>query len=288
MARGARPEIVHHTYYRAEYLRRPAKARVCTIYDMIPEHFPELFPGGNPHNGKDLYIEACDALLCISNTTKADVLRHYPKLDKPVVVTPLGVGEQFFSASAAGPGPDLGQHPYVLFVGQRRGYKNFDTLLRAFSRMRARRGSVRLLCVGGPPFDQSELSRIGNLNLQDQVIQRTVADDELPALYARASCFIFPSLYEGFGLPIVEAFAAGCPAVLAEMESSIEVGAAAAQFFGANDDETLAEIIGRMVDDPDRRAHWVAEGRKRALDFRWFRTARLTQEVYRNLARESS
>jgi glycosyltransferase involved in cell wall biosynthesis len=281
LARRGHAEIMHHTYYFAEYLRRPAAARVCTIYDMIPEHFPELFPSGNPHNAKDLYVNTCDAILCISNTTKTDVLRHYGALDKPVVVTPLGVGEEFFSA----PVVRAVAQPYVLFVGQRNGYKNFDTLLRTFSRMSSPQRSVRLLCVGGSPFDQAEVARIASLNLQNRVTHRTMADGDLPALYAGAICFVFPSLYEGFGLPIVEAFAAGCPVILAEMECSVEVGADAAQFFGANDDETLAEMIGRMVDDPASRTHWITEGRKRALDFSWYKTAKLTQEVYRNLGR---
>jgi glycosyltransferase involved in cell wall biosynthesis len=124
------------------------------------------------------------------------------------------------------------------------------------------------------------------LNLQDQVTHQTVTDDQLPALYASAICLVFPSCYEGFGLPIVEAFAAGCPVVLAEMECSVEVGASAAQFFRADDDETLAEIIGRMVDHPPSRAHWIAEGRKRALDYRWYKTAELTREVYQSLAQQ--
>jgi glycosyltransferase involved in cell wall biosynthesis len=282
LARADRPAIVHHTYYFPEYLRRPAAARVCTIYDMIPEHYPELFPGGNPHNDKDEYVHVCDALFCISNTTKAAVLRHYGRLDKPVVVTPLGVGEQFFSASDV----SAYEQPYVLFVGERTGYKNFDVLLRGFSKMGAQRRSVRLVCVGGPAFDHAEVAHIATLNLQGQVTHRTVADRELPALYASAICFVFPSRYEGFGLPIVEAFASGCPVVLAETECSVEVGASAAQFFNANDDEMLAEIIQRMVDHPAGRAHWITEGRKRALDYRWYKTAELTREVYRDIARQ--
>jgi glycosyltransferase involved in cell wall biosynthesis len=249
---------------------------------MIPEHYPELFPGGNPHNDKDEYVHVCDALFCISNTTKAAVLRHYGRLDKPVVVTPLGVGEQFFSASDV----SAYEQPYVLFVGERTGYKNFDVLLRGFSKMGAQRRSVRLVCVGGPAFDHAEVAHIATLNLQGQVTHRTVADRELPALYASAICFVFPSRYEGFGLPIVEAFASGCPVVLAETECSVEVGASAAQFFNANDDEMLAEIIQRMVDHPAGRAHWITEGRKRALDYRWYKTAELTREVYRDIARQ--
>jgi len=246
---------------------------------MIPEHFPELFPGGSPHNAKDEYVRVCDALFCISNTTKTDVVRHYGTLDKPVVVTPLGVGEHFFSA----PVIDAYEQPFVLFVGQRKAYKNFDVLLRAFSKLGTQSRSVMLMCVGGPAFDSSEVARIANLNLQDRVTHCTLSDDKLPALYASAICFVFPSRYEGFGLPILEAFAAGCPVVLAEMDCSVEVGAGAAQFFRADDDETLAEVIGRLINSPSSRTHWVAEGRKRALDYRWRKTAKLTGDVYRDI-----
>lgn len=279
--RPDRAEIVHHTFYYPEYLRRPAAVRVCTIYDMIPERYPGLYPGGNPHVAKDLYVQACDALMCVSNTTKNDLLSHYGPLDKPIVITPLGVGEEFFSARAV----SSIEQPYVLFVGQRVGYKNFDVLLRAFSKLIAKR-SLKLLCVGGPGFDEVEVTRIATLNLQNQVTHRTVTDDELPALYASAVCFVFPSYYEGFGLPIVEAFAAGCPVVLVEMNSALEVGGNAAQFFDAHDDEKLAEIIETMVDDPASRSHWIDEGRKRAPDFRWYKTAELTRDLYRSVARQ--
>jgi len=276
------PNIVHHTYYYPEYLRRPATARICTIYDMIPEHYPELFPGGNPHSGKDTYVEVCDALLCISRTTKADVLRHYGTLNKPVVVTPLGVGKRFFSASSI----DTKWHPYVLYVGNRAGYKNFGTLLNAFSKISKRQPTIKLLCVGGTQFTQAEIEEIAKLNLRDRIFHLMVTDNELPTLYASANCFVFPSRYEGFGLPILEAFAAGCPVVLAETECFVEVGDSAAQFFHPNDDEALIAIIERTINEPASRKFWSDEGRKRALDFSWYKTAESTRAVYQEISRQ--
>ena len=282
LARTDHTAIVHHTYYFPEYLRRPAAARICTIYDMIPERYPEMFPYGNPHSDKDKYVEVCDALLCISEATKADVLHHYGTLNKPVVVTPLGVGRQFFSTPAI----NTNWQPYVLYVGSRAGYKNFEMLLHAFSKMSEQQRTLKLLCVGGPAFSHAEIVAVANLNLRERVIHQTVTDDELPTLYASAVCFVFPSRYEGFGLPILEAFASGCPVILAETECFVEVGDGAAQFFHPDDDETLAEIIGRMIVDPSSRAHWIAEGRKRALDYRWYKTAELTSKVYQEIARQ--
>lgn len=273
-------QLVHHTYYLPIGLRTPAAGRVCTVYDMIPEHFPELHPHGNPHRAKDAYVAACDAVLCISQSTKDDVLRHYGELDKPVVVTPLGVAPRYFDARAAEP-----DRPYVLFVGQRSGYKNFDVLLRALASLRR---DVRLLCVGGPPFSDDETARIAELGLDGSVERREVGDAELPDVYASAVALVFPSRYEGFGLPTVEAFAAGCPVVLAEMPCSVEVGGDAAQFFAPDADDELAAILAELIADPGACDKWRDAGRRRARDFTWRRTAELTADVYREVERAST
>ena len=161
-----RPDILHHTHYAPELLERPAHLRVCTVYDMrVPELFPEVYPW-NPHRAKREYVEACDAVLCISQTTKNDLLDLYGTLDKPVVVTHLGASQSFFEAPPKQDGPD-----YVLHMGQRFIYKNFDVLLRAFNRLAAVRPQLSLLCVG-PPFNPDETARLAELGLTDRVRQR--------------------------------------------------------------------------------------------------------------------
>ncbi|HEX3841975.1 MAG TPA: glycosyltransferase family 1 protein [Acidimicrobiales bacterium] len=279
-----RPEhqrLVHHTYYLPDALQVPAGARLCTIYDMTPELFPELFPYGNPHQAKRAYVKACDAVLCISQTTKHDLLATYGHLDKPVVVTPLGVSEAFFSP----PPSDPASSGYILYVGQRVSYKNFDVLLRAFQRIAADHPAISLVCAG-PPFDAAELSRLEGLHLADRVVHRTVGDGDMPALFAGAVCLVFPSRYEGFGLPVIEAYAAGCPVILADTPCSVEVGSTAAQFFPPDDDERLAGLVDQLAGDPTRRNEWIDAGRLRARDFTWRRTAELTRQVYRELGAE--
>lgn len=277
--RAAAGRILHHTYYYEAGLDVPAAARICTVLDMTPELFPQYFPAGNPHAAKDRYVATADAVLCISESTKADVLRHYGGLDKPVVVTPLGVDERFFVRAV----PDNADRPYVLFVGMRGWYKNFDVVLRAFARLAAEAPELDLVCVGAA-FDADEQARIAELGLTQRVRRADVTEAGLPALYAGANCLAFPSRYEGFGLPIVEAFAAGCPVVLAEMPCAIEVGGDAAQFFSPDDDEALAEIIARLATDERQRASWIDAGRRRATEFSWRRTAALTAEAYREVA----
>lgn len=277
-----RPEILHHTQYSSAGLRMPAAVRICTVYDMIPELFPEIFEGRGPipHRQKAAYVHACDAIACISESTKADVLAHYGDLDKPVVVTPLGADSRFFAAT-----PDRREPPgFVLFVGTRDFYKNFDVLLRALARITEDGVAPRLLCVG-PALTPTEQERIASLGLEALVSQRAASDAELPGLYAAAMCLVFPSRYEGFGLPTVEAFAAGCPVVLADMVCAVEIGGDAAQYFEPDDDEALATIIARLAADATSRDPWIAAGRLRARDYTWRRTAETTAALYRDVAR---
>jgi len=273
-------QILHHTQYSSSGLHMPAAVRVCTVYDMIPELFPEIFEGRGPipHREKSRYVEACDAIACISESTKADVLAHYGDIDKPVVVTPLGVGEDFFTAT-----PDPGSPgDYVLFVGTRDFYKNFDVLLRALARVAEDGAAPGLVCVG-PPLNQAEQERISELGLTGRISQRAASDADLPGIYAAAICLVFPSRYEGFGLPTVEAFAARCPVVLANMACAVEVGGEAAQYFEPDDDESLATIIARFAADPASRQPWIEAGQSRAQDFTWRRTAETTAALYKSL-----
>jgi glycosyltransferase involved in cell wall biosynthesis len=274
-----RAELLHHTYYLPNYLRLPARKRICTVYDMVPELLPELYPERSPHFAKKTYVRECDAVLCISQTTKDDMLRLYGPLDKPVEVTHLAVAAEYYAAQAA-PDEDF---PYVAYIGRREQYKNFDVVLRAFAALADEQPKLRLLCAGGGPFRESETARIAELDLTDRVERRTIPDAEMPALYASATALVFPSRYEGFGLPIVEAFAARCPVVVADTPCSIEISGGAAAVFAPDDDAELASILSRIAGDAAERDRWVRLGSARAQDFSWARTARRTADVYRRI-----
>jgi glycosyltransferase involved in cell wall biosynthesis len=280
-SRLRKADVIHHTYYLPSYLHIPAASRICTVYDMIPELLPELYPNGSPHYAKEKYVQACDAVICISQTTKADLLRLYGALDKPVEVTPLAVADAYYRARAK----DDAGYPYLAYIGRREQYKNFDVVLRAFARIAGEHSDLRLLCAGGGPFRDGETARIEELGLSSRVERRTIPDEEMPSLYASAIGMVFPSRYEGFGLPIVEAFAARCPVVVADTPCSIEVSAGAAQVFAPDDEEQLATILSRLAGDPAERARWAAQGLARARDFSWTRTAVLTAAVYRRIGR---
>lgn len=270
-------ELLHHTYYYSDALRLPARRRVCTIHDMSPELHPDFFPLGNPHADKRKYVDACDGILCISQATKEDLLSVYGTVDKPVLVTPLGASDQFFEAQPRSDGEQ-----FVLHIGHRAGYKNFDVVLRALARLAPEHPDLVLICAG-PPFGEDELQEFDRLELSGRVVWRDTPDCDLPGLLATATCLVFPSLCEGFGLPMVEAFAAGCAVIAADTRWATELGADAAHYFPANDDEVLAGLVERMLSDPLERARRVEAGRLRGRGFTWHRTAELTRHAYRQL-----
>ncbi|MGP0030229.1 MAG: glycosyltransferase family 4 protein [Acidimicrobiales bacterium] len=275
------PDLVHHTLYEPAVLDRgPGVPRVCTVYDFTFELHADLFPGNTEIAGlvadKDIFLRRCDGLLCISAMTYHDLRRWRPDLDVPVEVTPLGVADCFLDAG--GPAPRGLPARYLLHVGNRHAHKNTDVLFRAFARLMDRHDDLHLvLCGNALP---SERARLGALGIADRSVCVRLADDQLPALYAHAAAFVFPSRYEGFGLPVVEAMASGCPVVMSDVPALLEVGADVALSCAPDDADALVDLVDRVLGDAALRRRMVAAGRVRAQDFSWRRTAVATAAAY--------
>ena len=226
---------------------------------------------------KRRYVDAADHIICISEATKKDLLSVYPEVQVPVSVIHLGVDDKF--VSDLDPLPDLPDQ-YVLMVGHRGQYKDAAVLFRAFSRIAGRFPEVSLVCIGGGAFTKDERGLLERLGVAGRVRQDVLSDPRMPAAYANAMAFVFPSRYEGFGLPVLEAMACGTPTILAEATSLPEVGGQAARYFPVGDDESLAEVLGTVLDDATLRAELAAKGIERAAGFTWRRTAEATARVY--------
>jgi glycosyltransferase involved in cell wall biosynthesis len=243
---------------------------------MIPELYPELFPFGNPHMEKRAFVDAADVIFCISAATMQDLFHLYGQPDAPVVVTPLGVDARF--RPDVPPVSGLPAH-YVLFIGNRGGYKDFGVLAQAFAHC-GFPDDVKLIAAGGGAFSPEEEESLRRLGLSTQVTRVDLADAELPGAYAHALCFVFPSRYEGFGLPTLEAMASGCPTILVSSSSHPEVGGDAALYFPPGDADGLSRLMMELVASPERRAERRAAGLERAADYSWRHTARRTVEGY--------
>ena len=270
-------DVVHHTFYDRRYLKR-ATFRVVTIYDMIPELFPELFPSINPHADKLEFVRAADLILCISEATRRDLVGVYGNVDAPIVVTPLGVNSGFGPrAEAALELPE----PYVLYVGDRSSYKDFWVLAEAFAAADLPT-EVTLLTVGGGPLRSDESERLQRLGLLGRTVHIQLDDRGLATAFARALVFVFPSRYEGFGLPTLEAMAAGCPTILSSESSHPEVGGDAARYFQAGDVVGLTQSLEEVSASKVLQAELGRLGVARAATFQWGETARRTAEAYRD------
>ncbi len=266
-------DIVHTAYYRLPMSGR--SRRVVTAYDFVYERYRSGVARRVHSLQKRRALMGADVVLCISENTRSDALKAYPDLDPAKFrVTPLAVDRETFFVP---PESEGGLTETVLFVGQRGGYKRFD------------------LAVGGVAGAGLRLAIVG---AELTAVERAVLDRELPGrwtelgriddarlrrVYAGAYAFIYPSDYEGFGLPILEAQACGCPSVVANRSSFPEVGGSAAIYASEQQARAYAEVL-RTLAGNDRRTAIRAAGLANVDRFSWERTVATTLDAYRSLA----
>jgi len=278
-----RCNVLHATYYLRR--RRPfgASRLVVTVHDMIHELFPSNFRSDDSTRElKRAAVLAADHVICVSENTRQDLCRllRVP-IDRTSVVH-HGVAARSYLPDT-GPPLQAGL-PYLLYVGARGGYKNFSTLLRALAGSPALRSRFRIVAFGGGPMATSEREELVGLGLAADAVLHIAGDDAtLTALYRSAACFVCPSRYEGFGMPLLEAMVASCPVVAAAASSLPEVSGPAAEYFDVNArdaDLALAAAIERVVDDSARHAELIRLGRTRAATFTWHQAALQTLRSY--------
>lgn len=270
-------DVLHFTYYDTRFLRAGAEVlKVITVHDMVPELLPEAFAGDGSHVSKQRFIAAADLILCVSQTTRRDLLRLTDVDAERVVVTPLGVSGAF--RPGLPPLPELPPR-YLLYVGERKGYKDFATLCQAFAEISSQLPDTALVAVGGGALRTAEVERLSGLGLSGKVMQVDLGETYLARAYCNALAFAMPSRYEGFGLPALEAMASGCPVVLSTGGSLPEVGGNAAGYFTPGDSSELAARLLEAA-DRDNARHMVTRGLARASAFSWTATAAATAASY--------
>ena len=274
-------DVLHSTFYLRTRIRDYPKAKhVVTVHDMIPELFPSTRMRLRYLTNKHHYALQADQIICVSEATKADLLELYRDIQTPITVVHSGVSSEFNTEHAQSLKPAWLPEEYILFVGKRSGYKDCATLLRAFAQLAADHPRLELVLAGGEPFTRQEAQQCGELGIRDRVIQYTVAEADMPAVYAHAQLFVFPSRYEGFGLPALEAMACGTPTVLCRASALPEIGGEAARYFDPGDEAALAALIDEIIDSDTLRQAMRSAGLQRTASFTWERTARGVAEVY--------
>ncbi len=274
-------DVFHPTFF-DDYFLRYLKDRpfVLTIHDMMPELFPDYFKKNDQQVvAKRKMVSLAAAIAVPSNNTKEDVVRLLGVAPERITVIHRGSPEVEVVKEDA-----IVDSPYFLFVGARDVYKNFMGLLNDYQLFHQRVSDVILICVGAP-FSEAERKIIQDKGLSNVVVRVSADDKQLKNLYAHAQAFIFPSRYEGFGLPVLEAMAYGCPLLLNNRSCFPEVAGDAALYF--NSDGGASELPGLLQEvmgwDSEKRKDVIKKGYNRLELFSWKKAAEQYAELYQSL-----
>jgi glycosyltransferase involved in cell wall biosynthesis len=275
------PSLIHRTYY-SPPLRRSRIPVVLTVFDMIHELFPDHFPATDPViRNKPASVAAADHVICISKSTANDLVRLFGVPSEKVSVIYLACSDVFARPAPSGEKPPR-DRPYILYVGDRKGYKNFGTALRAYASSRQLTTEFDLITFGGPAFNAEEQAMIDSLGLRPgSVVRIGGSDADLARAYRHARAFIYPSQYEGFGIPPLEAMNSGCVVACSNTSSLPEVVGDAALTFDPNDGDAVRRALEESCFNEGTRMQLLKRSAVRVREFTWERCAHETVAAYR-------
>jgi glycosyltransferase involved in cell wall biosynthesis len=271
-------DLVHLTFYFPGFLARfPSLPKVATLFDMIPEKVKPNFRLWNPHFCKRQYLENVSGILSISKISSKEMKQIYGN-SLPTSLTYLGVGPEFKPGL---PRSIWAPEKYVLFVGNRDGYKNWHNATTAFSKVRETYPELVLQAVGGGRLNWRENRQLKRLGIREFVRQSNVGEFELPNIYSNALLLVYPSIHEGFGLPLVEAMGSGIPIAAANTLINKEICEEVAHFFDPLDVNSISNTLLGILSETFPLTDKLDAGKERALDFSWYACAKKTAEAYK-------
>lgn len=273
-------DLFHPTYYETYFLNHIRnKPFVVTVYDMIHEKFKEMSNNQLTHS-KKILCEKASKIIAISESTKNDLMELFCIEESKIEVIYLGntmVLDNTIEIKIKIP------EKYILFLGSRVGYKNFDRFINSVSLLLNENRDFSIVCVGGNQFNSRELTLFKKLKIQNQIVQFNLEDSLLAQFYSKALLFVFPSLYEGFGIPILESFACGCPLVCSNTSSLPEIAGNGAEYFDPYDEQSIYTSIKKILNSNEQREILIKNGTERLKDFSWKKTAQETKQVYESV-----
>jgi mannosyltransferase len=261
--------IFHSSYYRTS-----KQTNVITLYDFTYEKFGKGFFDKVHINQKKKAIKNADIILCISENTKIDLLNYYPEaVKKKIFVTHLAASNDYFNK-----GLDYKlriSDPYILFVGARSTYKNFIELVKSMKNF----SSLKLYIVGGGDFSNEEILLLQKCCKNRYKHFKNFDNDKLNDLYNSAICLVYPSLYEGFGIPVIEAMSASCPVIASNCSSITEIATGSAILLDETNDVSITEAINKILIEENFDL-FRKIGLKNSLNFSWDLTVQKTIDSY--------
>ena len=259
---------------------------VLVLYDLQHVNQPQNFPGLYLLFLKSIIYassKSADGIVTLSNHVKNDILRFYHVRSERIAVCHLGVDRELFKARQPPLASAIRQRyglpdRYILYAAASLPHKNHPRLFAALQRAKKQIPELKLVLIGARDKGEDTLVReIRRLGLQDDVVLLGwIPFDDVPLIYQGCEAFVFPTLHEGFGLPVVEAMACGVPVICSRIEPLLEVAGNAALFVDPRDPENIGEAIVSVLEDAAARAELVEKGYQRAQEFTWEETAKRT------------
>lgn len=267
-----RYDLVHLTAERLSAFRWTKRPIVITIHDMIPELF---YKDNKIIARRKEAIHISSGIICVSNNTKKDLLRLYPEVAESkitVIYHGYNITKQKYHPRY--------EFKYILFVGTRGEiYKNFTFFTQSIIHI-LKKYDLKLVCTGAP-FTSSELAAFKALSIEEHIVGcGYVSESELADIYHYAECFVYPSRYEGFGIPILEAFCHQTPACVSNTSCFPEVGGNAVLYFNPYDQNSIAETVERVITDQNLRNELIKKGFQQLKKFSWEKAAASHIQLY--------
>lgn len=279
--------IIHATYYSSyfyHFMSHKIKY-VLTVHDCTQELCSRNTLGNRRMRYlKKKAINRADAIIVPSENTKKDVISLYKIQQEKIHVVYWGCTRKQINMNNV---HIKLPNKYIVYVGARNDYKNYDNFVIAMEKVCMKTPELKVVCVGAG-FSKEERNSLEEHRLAEKFIQIKANDDELGYIYENAICFVYPSKYEGFGIPILEAFSRGCPVLLSNTSCFPEIGGDSAVYFNPYDTNEMAKCIYEILKDEKRREQLRQLGLQRAKEFTWEKTAMDVYQIYESLLEHPS
>jgi len=275
------PELIHDTYYNFIYHNKSRAKKIITVHDMTHEIFPEQFSKTDKTSEmKKNAIKVADHIICVSKNTQKDLVKIFDvDINKTSVVHH---GYSLFKKTQKK--YEVNDKPYLLYVGGRHGYKNFSKFIEAYAKLVEIQKNFDVVIFSSQELTQDEVMLFNRLNIQKTNIKLVNGNDiKLSSFYLNASLFIYPSLYEGFGIPLLEAMSHGCPVVCSNTSSIPEVVGNAAFQFDPYSLDSISNAIETVLNNNKLRQSLISKGFQQVQKFSWEKCASETFDVYKKV-----
>ena len=271
--------IIHDTYYSSSLLKIRNKTNILTIYDLIHEKFPHFYERNYISHRKKI-IENSDFFICISEKTRQDFIGYYKVPIEKTKVIHLGA-EHILDYSKNIKSINFKKKPFLLYVGSRSKYKNFKLLAKAVAKSDLIMNNFDIVCFGGGNFTKEEKNFFENNSITNFISIASGDDNILATLYSEATALVFTSVYEGFGLPMIEAMASKCPLFVSDIDITKEVCLSSAEYFDSQDSDDLKFKLENTLFDSLKLKELAHKGYNLSKKYNWKKCADKTIDVYK-------